>query len=139
MHAHRCAPTLLLGLTAQLASAGGTLGFEEIVPILRENPAIWAQLEAEYLLPESAFGEIRLGPHFKRLSGARTGPYTFLAEKRGQKENLKTQVLVCTDVQFISASGRVLTEPNWEKAVRVRETFRSISFHEQNAWPVCAR
>ena len=140
MHPRRFSAVFPLGLLcAPFARAGGTVGFEEVESILKQKPEVFATLKAEYSLPDSAFAEVRLGPHFKHLSGARTGPYTFLAQKRGQKGTAKTQVLVCTDVQFISSAGRPLAWPTREQATGIRETLASISFHECDVRPVCAK
>jgi ferredoxin-NADP reductase len=139
---HRLRLFTFLGLAFVLsepAQAGGTVAFAELEALLRQKPQVMTQLKAEYSLPNSAYAEIRLGHHFEHLSGARTGPYTFQALKRGQGADTMTKVLVCTDVQFMSSAGKPLDEPNWEKATHIRETLTSVSYLKPDAPPVCPR
>jgi len=113
------------------------MDMSELQPILKQNPTFLANLTANYAFPESAYVELRLGSHFKKLGGARMGPYTFLVQQLPPRPAVTRQVLLCTRAQFISANGRVLPESKWEFAAQLRETLVSATFQEPNAPAVC--
>ena len=120
-----------------VAIAGGSMGMSELLPILKQDPAFFTDLTANYSLPESAYAEVRLGGHFKHLGGARLGPYTFLVQQLPPRPAIARQVLLCTTAQFVSTRGQVLPEPQWELATQIREKLVSASFQEPNAPAVC--
>ena len=66
--------TLLIVANGALVSAGGSLGFEEIQPILERDPALGKWLLENLEFKPSASGT-RLGRHWTELGGARQGPY----------------------------------------------------------------
>ena len=127
------AAVLVLGV-AQGAAAGGTLGTEELDPLLAQKPVLRAALLGAFNLSESAFGAVRLGHHFPNLSGRRLGPYFILATAKQSHEPV--QIVLCTSYAFIGNQGQVLSEAEQESASAVSETLVSVMLVEPEAGAV---
>lgn len=55
--------------------AGGTLGTDELIPLLSKQPAVYKALNASFALSDSAFAEVRFGDSYPHLEGRRLGPH----------------------------------------------------------------
>ncbi len=106
------------------AQAGGSLGFAEIEPLLRQKPRLAGFLYQSFLLPDSAFAEVRLGPHFTRLSAYRLGPYRLRATPKGAPTPAPVSITLCTTHQFLDAAGKVIPEES-------EAMFQAVAFREE--------
>lgn len=124
----RLAPLLLaLVLLPTICKAGGTVEFERVDRLLQQRPEIREVLLQSLLMPGDAFAQVRLGPHFKHLSGYRLGPYTFLASPKG-KTGVSVLVTLCTSAQLLDNSDKVLPTGSGQEfaATRVREFLNAV-------------
>ena len=106
--------------------AGGSLDFAQVEQLLREQPATYRWLSTTLVFPSGAYAEVRLGPHFRALGGARIGPYSFLAERRGASPTSRVEVTACTRYRFLDAQGVELPESDIEKATKIDEHLLAI-------------
>jgi hypothetical protein len=121
--------TLAVALS-EVAVAGGTLAFSEVEAVLKTNPAEHRKLTAAFILPDSAFAEIRLSSRFTHLGGARLGPYSFLAQPRNVRIPDLKEVFICTRVKYLGPGGKSLGEEMIETATRVQEEVISVVIRE---------
>jgi hypothetical protein len=89
--------SLALVLAPVLCVAGGTVGLNEIDPLLREKPAIRAFLLSSLNLDDTVMAAVRFGPHFEHLGGARMGPYLLQGRPKGPKDGTPLEIVLCTD------------------------------------------
>ncbi|MEO6279966.1 MAG: hypothetical protein ABIP59_19355 [Roseateles sp.] len=108
------------------ALAFGTLGTDDLLPLLQQRPKQMAEVRAAYELSDSAFAETRLGSHFRHLSGARIGPYTVQLHRRAALEPRERQLLICTKTRFLDRKGRELRQDAIFDAVRVKEEITTM-------------
>lgn len=131
----------ILGLAAPgLCGAGGSVEFSVVDQLIRQQPAIYGWLSSSLVLPDTAFAEVRFGPHFKHLSGGRMGPYTFMAKPRASRSTREIEVTICTNARFLDKSGKQLLDSNIEDAVRLEEKLASVQVRDRRAdvgRPVC--
>lgn len=123
--------TLLLSVSATSSFAGGSLGTDELLPLLAQKPEIRDAVLSSLVLLDSAFGEVRLGSHFTYLGGERLGPYTIRAKV--QQSGKPIQLVLCTTSQFLSQSGRPLSEDDMFDAVRVEEKLDFVMLRDAGA------
>jgi hypothetical protein len=105
---------------------GGTLEFAQVEQLLREQPATYRWLATTLVFPSAAYAEIRLGTHFPALGGARIGPYSFFAERRGAGPASRVEVTLCTRYRFLDPQGVELPEGEIEKATKIDEHLLAI-------------
>jgi hypothetical protein len=99
--------------------AVGTVGLNEIDPLLREKPAIRAFLLSSLDLDDTVMAAVRLGPHFEHLGGVWMGPYMIQGRPKGSKDGVPLEVVLCTDARFLDQSGHAVEDET--SAVRVEE------------------
>src|SRR5689334_5012823 len=94
---------LLLGMIARpnAAIGGGSMGTDELLPLLRQQPEVYAAIQAGIELSDSAFAETRVGSHVEALGGARVGPYSVRGKVRGTGEPV--EVVLCTHARFLDS------------------------------------
>ena len=131
----------ILGLAAPgLCGAGGSVEFSVVDQLIRQQPAIHGWLSSSLVLPDTAFAEVRFGPHFKHLGGGRMGPYTFMAKPRASSSTSEIEIIVCTDVRFLDKSGKQLPDSKIEDAMRLEEKLASVQVRDRRGdagRPVC--
>lgn len=128
---------LLLGLVVTPAWAGGSLGTDDLAPLLRQRPKEMAAIRAEYELSDAAFAWVRLGPHFPHLAGERVGPYQVKVHRRAAQESHERILWICTKARYLDSRGRELPERAIFDAVRVKETITAIRVQDANAPQSC--
>jgi hypothetical protein len=113
----------LVALLIPLAAfAPGTVPLESIATLLRQRPELSTPLLSAFELSDTVIG-VRLGPHFKHLSGGRIGPYSVAARARGSKGSYEIEVVVCTETQFVNAKGKTI-EP--QEATHFKEVLQGF-------------
>jgi len=131
----------ILGLVAPgLCRAGGSVEFSVVDQLIRQQPAIHGWLSSSLVLPDTAFAEVRFGPHFKHLGGGRMGPYTFMAKPMAFGSISEIEVIICTNARFLDKSGKQLLDSNIEDAVRLEEKLASVQVRDKRGdvgRPVC--
>lgn len=115
----------------KLCAAGGTLGTDELDLLIGQMPVVRDLLSSSLRLSDSAFAEVRLGPDFKHLSGARIGPYTIQA--RSRKDGRVLLVVLCTKTRFLSATGQELPEARIEEAASIDETLTGVMLRQEGS------
>jgi len=111
--------------------AGGTLGTDELKPLMQQQPDVYEALSSSLRLADSAFAETRLGPRFKHLGGARAGPYTIKAAlKQSRKE---VDVVLCTKVRYLDRDGSELPQGKAEEAARIDEKLSAVMLREPSS------
>jgi hypothetical protein len=115
-----------------IALAGGTVGFEQVEPLLREQPATYRWLASTLRFPDSAFAQVRFAPYFRKLGGGRMGPYSFTAQPRDSARAGQVEVVVCTTSQFVDAAGHTLQGDRIFSASQVIEHLSSIVVRDES-------
>lgn len=117
---------LALALLPPVCAAGGSVRFGRIDHLLQQKPEIRAVLRQSLEMPTEAFAQVRLGPHFKHLSGDRIGPYTFEASPK--TKGLPVLVTLCTSALFLDSAGRVLPTGSDQEfgATHIRELLNAV-------------
>jgi len=115
--------------------AGGTLDFSRVEALLKQKPRLSAFVFQSFVLPNSAFAEIRLGTQFSRLSAYRLGPYSFRAKPKDALVQGSVEVTLCTRITFLDRSGNVLPQNTDQEfqAVAVKEEPTAIFVREITA------
>lgn len=119
---------VLLAMLAGPCFGGGTLRTEELGPLMAQHPDVRDALTSALVLSDSAYAEVRLGPHFTNLGGARVGPYTIRAIVRQTGREL--ELVLCTKIRFLDSNGLELPEGRLEEAARVDEQLTTAMLHE---------
>lgn len=121
-----------------LSIAGGTLGTDELRLLMGQMPEVRDFLRSSLRLSDSAFAEVRLGPDFINLSGARMGPYTI--DAKSEKDGKPIVVVLCTRVRFLDSKGRELPETRIYQAASIEETLTGVMLRQEGqvtARPLC--
>jgi len=121
-----------LGTTPTAVRAGGSVEFEQVEQLLREQPATYRWLAATLRFPDSAFAQVRFAPYFRTLGGGRMGPYVFTAQSRDSAQPDRIEVVVCTTSQFVDATGHALGADQVFSATRVIEHVSSIVVRDES-------
>lgn len=138
-------PRRLLALIAMAALpgaptwAGGSLGTDELAPLLRQRPQEIAAIRKDHRLSDSAFAQVRFGSHFKHLGGARMGPYEVQLYPRASGEARERVLWICTQARFLDRGGREIAQIDDAilHAVRVKETVTSVQVLDKGAPRTC--
>lgn len=85
------------------------------------------------VLSDSAFAEIRPGPHFVHLGGARVGPYTIRATLKQSRREV--EVILCTKARFLDEQGFELLEDRRMQATRIEEKLMTVMLKEPSTSP----
>lgn len=123
---HLIAGSALLS-AAGLCAAGGTLGTEELEPLMAQKPNVYAAITSSLVLSESALAETRLGSHFPHLGGARIGPYTIRATTQ---DGRSIEVVLCTSYRLLDGKGRPVSEAMLESAETIDERLEAVLIQE---------
>ena len=121
-----------------LARAGGTLSTNELEVLMKQMPGVRDFLRSSLRFSESAYAEVRLGPDFINLSGARTGPYTI--DARSVKDDAPIVIVLCTSTKFLDSKGRQLPQTRITQAVSVEEKLTGVMLRQEGdntAEPPC--
>lgn len=122
---------LLAGLLLPLiCMAGGSLRTEELDKLISQKPEVRDFLRSTLQLSDSAYGEVRLGSHFKHLGGARMGPYTLGA--KALKDGRPILVVLCTKSRFLDRKGKELPEDRITQAVSIDEKLIAVMLRQEN-------
>ncbi len=125
---------LLVGLAVPTASpAGGTVGLDDVDPLLRRRPTLRSFLISSLDLENTVMAAVRLGPHFEHLGGARVGPYLLEGKPKGSKDADPLEVVLCTHVRFLDADGKVPVDET--KATRIDEQLSVVMIRESHSKP----
>lgn len=116
---------LLALLFAAECLAGGTVDVVELERLFKKQAALRTYLFSTLDIEPTAYAEVRLGPQFKHLSGARIGPYHLRAKT---KTGTPMEVVLCTSHRFLDASNKPVT--TIEEAHRVYESLNSVVMRE---------
>lgn len=111
-------------IVPKLCIAGGTLATARLDRLIGQMPAVQDLLSSSVHLSDSAYAEVRLGPHFKTLAGARIGPYTVQATSK--KDGSALLVVLCTKTRFLNNTGQELAEARIEEAVSIDEKLNGV-------------
>ena len=134
MRVRRSLWVLLASLAVPSTStAGGTIGLDEIDPLLRQRPALRRFLMSSLEFESTAMAAVRLGSHFEHLGGARIGPCLLQGRPRGSKNGEPLEVVLCTQPRFLDAAGEVAAEET--KATRVEEKLMEVVLREAHSKP----
>lgn len=119
-------------IVPKLCIAGGTLETTELYRLIGQMPVVRDILSSSVHLSDSAYAEVRLGPQFKRLEGARIGPYSVQATST--KDGSALVVVLCTKARFLNSTGQKLAEAKIEEAVSIDEKLTGVMLlQESNA------
>jgi hypothetical protein len=127
----RLLPGIIGLLASGLCSAGGSVEFKVVDQLIRQQPSTYRWLSSTLVFPDTAFAEVRFGPHFKHLSGERMGPYTFVARPMASSAGSEIEIIVCTDAHFIDKSGEHLAESRIAEAARLEEKLASVQVRDR--------
>jgi len=110
--------------SASFLYAGGSVQLSGIQPLLNQQPALWKWFTDRLeISPEG--GGLRLGSVGIPLRGYRVGPYEFRAKFKGSTGDYDLKVTVTTDLYFLDAQGREVTDQ--KLAVKKEEMLTGIS------------
>lgn len=116
--------SLILNVTA---FAGGTLSFDEIKPLINQQPEVAKFLFSTLDFDDTAYAEAIVGNEInKKLGGTRIGPYYVNAKPKGSKGPFIFQIVIQTDPVFTDIRGRKLDDDHIGQAVKVSETLTHI-------------
>jgi len=109
--------------------AGGSVDLTDIQPLLAQEPSLW-KLYSDGLEISPHGGGLRLGSADIPLRGYRVGPYEFLAKLKGSKEPYDLKLTITTDLYFLDAQNREVTDE--KLAIKKEEMLKSISIEPVN-------
>jgi hypothetical protein len=116
-----------LALVSPACNAGGTVDFAHVDRLLQQRPEIRSLLLQTLTMPDGAYAQVRLGPHFKSLGGARLGPYTFDASPKDGR-GPSVQVTLCTTALLLDDAGNTLSmdQDRYFSATQIRELLNAV-------------
>ena len=115
---------LLVSLPGAVAWAGGSFAFEDLQPILNQQPVL-----AKWLTGGLDFDQtgdaVRIGQNVNpRFGGRRIGPYVILAKPKGAAGPFSLAVTVETELICLNAAGKPVGVP---EAQTIQEKFASVT------------
>lgn len=115
---------VLVSLPGASAWAGGSFAFEDLQPILQQEPVL-----AKWLTGGLEFAEtgdaVRIGQNVNpRFGGRRIGPYVILAKPKGASGPFTLEVTVETELICRNAAGK---DVDVSKAHTIQEKFSSVT------------
>ncbi len=122
----RCLVAFGFACGASPAFAGGSVDFDNVDRLLRQQPAVYQWLASSLVFPGTAYAEVRFGSHFDHLAGGRMGPYSFLSRPKSGTADGDIRVVVCTVATFVDADGKPLPDDKMFAASRVDETLTTV-------------
>jgi len=107
--------------------AGGTLDADEVFATIKQRVEIAEVLASSLEFRCTAFADTVLGSAaVPALGGARIGPYTLWARRRGSKGVWTLQVTVETRARWQDASGTEVPEDKFPMATAVKEQLEGV-------------
>jgi hypothetical protein len=125
-------------IVPKLSIAGGTLSTVELGPLMGQMPEVRDFLRSSLRLSDSAYAEVRLGPDFINLSGARMGPYTI--DAKSGKDGKLLVVVLCTKARFLDSKGHELPATRINQAASIAEKLTGVMLRQEGdvaARPLC--
>jgi hypothetical protein len=125
-------------IVPKLGIAGGTLSTVELGPLMGQMPEVRDFLRSSLRLSDSAYAEVRLGPDFINLSGARMGPYTI--DAKSEKDGKPLVVVLCTKPRFLDSKGHELPATRINQAASIAEKLTGVMLRQEGdvaARPLC--
>lgn len=114
----------LVSLPGSAAWAGGSFSFEDLRPILQQQPVL-AQWLTGGLDFDQTGDAVRIGQNVNpRFGGLRVGPYVILAKPKGASGPFSLEVTVETELICRDAAGK---DVEVSEAQTIREKFSSVS------------
>ncbi len=115
---------LLISLPGSAAWAGGSFAWDDLQPILNQQPVL-----AKWLTSGLEFAEtgdaMRIGQNVNpRFGGRRTGPYVILAKPKGAPGPFTLEVTVETELICRNAAGKAV---DLSEATDIQEKFASVT------------
>jgi hypothetical protein len=122
----------LVSLPGTSARAGGSFAFEDLQPILRQQPVL-----AKWLTGGLEFAEtgdaLRIGQKVNpRFGGRRIGPYVILAKPRGASGPFTLEVTMETELICRNAAGKAV---DVSQAQVIQEKFSSVTIRPYQERP----
>ncbi|MGO9174819.1 MAG: hypothetical protein ACLQED_01550 [Desulfobaccales bacterium] len=115
---------VLVSWPGALAWAGGSFGFEDLRPILNQQPVLAQWLTAGLDFDESG-DAVRIGQNVNpRFGGRRVGPYVILAKPKGAAGPFTLEVTVETELICRDKAGKPV---DVSKAQTIKEKFSSVT------------
>lgn len=116
---------VLISLPGSAAWAEGSFGFEDIQPILQQQPVLAQWLTGGLDFDETGGYAIRIGQNVNpRLGGLRVGPYVILAKPKGAAGPFSLEVTVETEIICLNKAGKPV---DVSKAQTIQEKFSSVT------------
>jgi hypothetical protein len=135
----RIKPFILVALMLPgLSRAGGALSTNELEVLMKQMPGVRDFLRSSLRFSDSAYAEVRLGPDFINLSGARVGPY--MIDAKSVKDGAPIVIVLCTSTKFLDSKGRQLPQARITQAVSVEEKLTGVMLRQEGndtAQPPC--
>jgi hypothetical protein len=115
---------VLISLPGSSAWAGGSFAFEDLQPILNQQPGL-----AKWLTDGLEFAEtgeaVRIGQNVNaRFGGLRIGPYVILAKPKGASGPFTLELTIETELRCRNAAGKAV---DVSQAQVIQENFSSIT------------
>jgi hypothetical protein len=115
---------VLVSLPGSAAWAGGSFAFEDLQPILNQQPVLakWLTSGLEF---DQTGDAIRIGQNVNpRFGGRRIGPYVILAKPTGTSGPFTLEVTVETELMCRNAAGK---DVDVSEAQTIQEKFSSVT------------
>jgi hypothetical protein len=115
---------VLISLPGSPSRAGGSFAFDDLRPILHQQPAL-AQWLTGGLEFDQTGDAIRIGQNVNpRFGGRRIGPYVILAKPKGAAGPFTLEVTVETELVCRNAAGKAV---DVSKAQTIQETISAVT------------
>ena len=115
---------LLVSFLNSAARAGGSFAFEDLLPILNQQPVLakWLSGSLEF---DQTGDAVRLGQNVNpRFGGRRVGPYVILAKPKGVSGPFTLEVTVNTDLICQNKVGKPV---DFTEAYTMQEKFSAVT------------
>ncbi len=109
--------------------AEGSVSWEDVTPLLAQNPQIRAYVAATLDVEPAGIG-IRLGSQFENLDGQRVAPYAFLAKPKGSDDGFPFELIIQADLRFFDENGQIIAKEAVDDihlATKLTETLAGVS------------
>ncbi len=118
---------LFLAWPGSAAWAGGSFAFEDLQPILNQQPVLSQWLTASLDFDQTGLA-VRLGQNvYPHLGGARVGPYAILAKPKGKAGPFTLQVTVNTKIIFLDKAGKPMADSDKSEPWHIKEKLSSVT------------
>jgi hypothetical protein len=118
------AMVVLVSWPGAAAWAGGSFAWEDLQPILHQQPVLAQWLTGSLEFAASG-GAVRIGQNVNpRFGGRRIGPYVILAKPKGAAGPFTLEVTVETELRCRNAAGK---DVDVSQAQTIQETFAAVT------------